>query len=130
LTETQPINFIDGKDTIGTPGGTTSNDMFSNINLPAGFCGMNNNFGELGLTPAYATKRSLLFPAQPVNLVAVNPTTAPPVNSGYSVPAAVTAPTTSNNSSTSPAKQAAIATTSTATVRALLMPPKTTTTHH
>jgi hypothetical protein len=71
LNEKQPINFIDGKDTIGTPGGTTSNDMFSNIMLPAGFCGMNNNFGELGLTPTFATKRSLLSPAQPVNLMAV-----------------------------------------------------------
>ncbi len=73
LTETQPINFIDGKDTIGTPGGTTTNDMFSNINLPADFCGMNNDFGELGLTPSYASKRTLLTPAQPVALTAVYP---------------------------------------------------------
>ncbi len=75
LTETQPINFIDGKDTIGTPGGDTSNDMFSNINLPANFCGMNNNFGEIGLTPSFSSKRTLLNPPQPVNLVAVYDTT-------------------------------------------------------
>jgi hypothetical protein len=137
LTETQPINFIDGKDTIGTPGGTTTNDMFSNINLPAGFCGMNNNFGELGLTPAFATKRSLLFPAQPVNLVAVYSSTTPPTNNGYgwsnsnqAVFAAVTTPTTTNTSSTSTAKHDVVATTSTASLKALLVPPKTTTTHH
>ena len=47
LTETQPAGFTDGKDTIGTPGGTTANDMFSNIVLPAGFSGVNNNFGEM-----------------------------------------------------------------------------------
>ena len=45
--ETQPVQFIDGKDTIGTPGGTTTNDMFSDIVLPADFDGVNNNFGEL-----------------------------------------------------------------------------------
>ena len=47
LTETQPAAYLDGKDTIGTPGGTTSNDQFSNIALPAGFNGVNNNFGEI-----------------------------------------------------------------------------------
>ena len=47
LTETQPAGYLDGKDTIGTPGGSTSNDQFSNILLPAGFNGINNNFGEL-----------------------------------------------------------------------------------
>ena len=47
LVETQPINFNDGKDTIGTPGGLSVNDNFSTILLPAGFQGVNNNFGEL-----------------------------------------------------------------------------------
>jgi len=51
ITETQPAAFLDGKDTIGTPGGTTSNDMFSNIALPEGFDGMNNNFGERPTQP-------------------------------------------------------------------------------
>jgi hypothetical protein len=46
LTEVQPKGFADGKDTIGTPGGTTGNDVFSNINLLAGVKGVNNNFGE------------------------------------------------------------------------------------
>src|SRR5207247_310145 len=50
LTETQPANYLDGKDTIGTPGGNTSNDQFANIVLGPGVAGANNNFGEL--TPA------------------------------------------------------------------------------
>ncbi|MBL8759624.1 MAG: hypothetical protein JNK35_14485, partial [Phycisphaerae bacterium] len=47
LTETQPAGYLDGIDTIGTPGGSTANDVFSAIVLPAGFSGVNNNFGEL-----------------------------------------------------------------------------------
>ncbi len=47
LTESQPTGYLDGKDTVGTPGGTTGNDVFSNIVLSAGVSGTNNNFGEL-----------------------------------------------------------------------------------
>ncbi|MFN0010038.1 MAG: SdrD B-like domain-containing protein [Phycisphaerales bacterium] len=47
LNETQPAPYLDGIDTIGTPGGSTSNDQFSNILLPAGFDGVQNNFGEV-----------------------------------------------------------------------------------
>jgi hypothetical protein len=47
ITETQPDSFKDGKDTIGTPGGNSGNDVFSNIVLPAGVLGANNNFGEI-----------------------------------------------------------------------------------
>ncbi len=47
LTETQPAGYLDGKDTVGTPGGTTTNDKFSNIVLGAGVNGVNNNFGEV-----------------------------------------------------------------------------------
>lgn len=46
LTETQPAGYLDGKDTIGTPGGTTGNDFFSKIVLNANVHGINNNFGE------------------------------------------------------------------------------------
>ena len=49
LTETQPAGFADGKDTIGTQGGDTSNDKFSNIQLSCGVNGIKNNFGEMGL---------------------------------------------------------------------------------
>jgi hypothetical protein len=51
LNETQPAGYSDGKDTIGTPGGTTANDEFSNIDLPAAFDGVNNDFGEIKDTP-------------------------------------------------------------------------------
>src|SRR5207244_2183518 len=47
LTETQPAGYLDGKDTIGTPGGTTTNDKFSAIVLNAGVNGTENNFGEV-----------------------------------------------------------------------------------
>ncbi len=47
ITETQPRFFRDGKDTIGTPGGATSNDRFSGIVLNQGVNGVENNFGEL-----------------------------------------------------------------------------------
>ncbi|MCX5691295.1 MAG: hypothetical protein NTV94_16155, partial [Planctomycetota bacterium] len=47
LTESQPAGYLDGKDTIGTPGGSTANDAFSAISLVAGFNGVNNNFGEI-----------------------------------------------------------------------------------
>jgi hypothetical protein len=47
ITEIQPTGYLDGKDTIGTPGGITANDVFSGIVLNAGIDGVNNNFGEL-----------------------------------------------------------------------------------
>jgi len=45
--ETQPAGYNDGIDTIGTQGGTTTNDTFSNIVLSSGTHGINNNFAEL-----------------------------------------------------------------------------------
>ena len=47
LTETQPTGYVDGKDMIGSQGGTAGNDVFSNIVLNAGVYGTNNNFGEV-----------------------------------------------------------------------------------
>ncbi|MEQ1860175.1 MAG: isopeptide-forming domain-containing fimbrial protein, partial [Chthoniobacteraceae bacterium] len=46
ITETQPADYLDGADTIGTPGGTTNNDSFTAVVLVAGTNGVNNNFGE------------------------------------------------------------------------------------
>jgi uncharacterized protein (DUF2141 family) len=46
LTETQPAGYTDGKDTIGTQGGMTGNDLFTGVVLAAGQSGLNNNFGE------------------------------------------------------------------------------------
>jgi hypothetical protein len=39
--------YLDGKDTIGSQGGTADTDQFSNINLASGVAGVNNNFGEI-----------------------------------------------------------------------------------
>ena len=50
LAETQPTNYLDGKDTIGTQGGTTGNDYFD-ITLTSGIIGLFNNFGELNIPP-------------------------------------------------------------------------------
>ena len=36
LTEDQPSAYLDGKDAIGTPGGTAGNDQFTNIALDGG----------------------------------------------------------------------------------------------
>ncbi|BAZ31918.1 hypothetical protein NIES4074_43910 [Cylindrospermum sp. NIES-4074] len=47
LIETQPNGFIDGKDAVGSQGGTLSNDAFTTINLTSGANGQNYNFGEL-----------------------------------------------------------------------------------
>ena len=47
LTETRPPGYLDGKDSVGTQGGTLGNDVFSNIVLAARVDGVANNFGEL-----------------------------------------------------------------------------------
>jgi len=47
VTETQPGAFLDGRDTVGTPGGTTGADAFTGILLATGTNGTANNFGEL-----------------------------------------------------------------------------------
>ena len=62
IKEEQPWAFVDGMDTIGTPGGTTGNDEFSNIVLPPDFDGVDNNFGELGLIPPLVSKSLLTWP--------------------------------------------------------------------
>jgi protocatechuate 3,4-dioxygenase beta subunit len=47
LKESNQGNYLDGKDTIGSQGGTVSQDQFSNIVLQPGVTGVNNNFAEL-----------------------------------------------------------------------------------
>jgi hypothetical protein len=47
IKETQPPGYLDGKDTIGSQGGTTLNDAFTNIVLNTSIHGTNNNFGEV-----------------------------------------------------------------------------------
>src|SRR5205085_1549914 len=47
ITEGATAGFLDGRDTIGTPGGTTNNDSFSAVVVASNTTGANNNFGEL-----------------------------------------------------------------------------------
>jgi hypothetical protein len=47
LIEAQPVGFLDGKDSLGTQGGSLGNDAVRNIQLPAGLRGERNNFGEV-----------------------------------------------------------------------------------
>ncbi len=47
IQETQPANMLDGKDAVGSQGGTLANDQISSIAVTSGMNGQNNNFGEL-----------------------------------------------------------------------------------
>jgi protocatechuate 3,4-dioxygenase beta subunit len=47
VTETQPANYLDGKDAVGSLGGTLVNDQVSAINVPPGASGVHYDFGEL-----------------------------------------------------------------------------------
>ncbi len=46
ITEAQPGGYTDGSETLGSRGGSKSNDKFSSIWLPASASGTNYNFGE------------------------------------------------------------------------------------
>jgi len=129
LTESQPINFIDGKDTIGTPGGSTTNDMFLNIILPTNYNGVNNNFGEIGLKPPYVSKRVMIMPSTPTTLTAVydtQPTVGPTAKTQVTTPVTTTTtttPTATSNSTTAPAPMMTSTTTtnkSTGVVKSLI----------
>lgn len=69
IRETQPSAggqlLPDGRDTPGTPPGSNAlvNDRISNIVLPCGFNGVNNNFGELGneSAPGSATISGMVY---------------------------------------------------------------------
>ena len=47
LSETQPTGYLDGRDTVGSQGGTLSNDTVTAIVLGPGTTGTGNLFGEL-----------------------------------------------------------------------------------
>src|SRR5207248_2319101 len=47
VTETQPANYLDGKDAVGSLGGTLANDQVSAIALSVGAHGVHYDFGEL-----------------------------------------------------------------------------------
>jgi uncharacterized repeat protein (TIGR01451 family) len=48
LTETQPAQYSNGKDSAGTAGGSVGNDVISAIALPGGVDAINYDFGEVG----------------------------------------------------------------------------------
>jgi hypothetical protein len=81
ITETQPTNFIDGKDTPGTIGGVTTGtagtDEF-NLTVTVGGQGANYNFGEYGLAPGMVSLRMCLASA-PSGAQAVTQLDAAPV---------------------------------------------------
>ena len=57
LTETQPILFADGLDSVGSAGGNLGNDVVSNIPLAAGTNGISYNFGERTGLPGQVSGR-------------------------------------------------------------------------
>ncbi len=64
LTEVHPVDFIDGRDVVGSLGGSTSNDQFQ-FSLPAvDSVASGYNFGELGLNPLAVGKGSFLGSSQ------------------------------------------------------------------
>jgi MYXO-CTERM domain-containing protein len=89
LKQTQPVEYVDGLDTLGqmlaltnsgVPGsasvGTMANNAFNNIVLPADVRGDYYLFGELGMAPGYVSKRYLLGSAPPMEFGEPDP---PPV---------------------------------------------------
>lgn len=61
IVEHSPRLIMDGRDTIGSFGGTAGNDEFTiTLQLPGGVVSENNNFGELGLNAQYFTIHELL----------------------------------------------------------------------
>ena len=60
ITQVQPPAFIDGQDSIGSLGGTQTNDSFSFTLTPGSADGFDYNFGEAGLQPAALSKALLL----------------------------------------------------------------------
>ncbi len=89
LRQTQPIEFVDGIDTLGqlfslngqpipptASAGTASSDAFVDIVLTANVLGDFYNFGERGLTAGFASKRLLLASTPPLNTVVPEPASA------------------------------------------------------
>jgi hypothetical protein len=82
LRQTQPIEFVDGLDTLGSlqslngqpipptdSVGTMSNNAFTKIILSADVGGEFYNFGERGLAAGYASKRYLFASSPPLTPV-------------------------------------------------------------
>ena len=65
LLETQPVNFVDGRETAGSAGGSVGNDVISNIVLGVSEAASGYLFGELGVDPGQVTKREFLASIRP-----------------------------------------------------------------
>lgn len=89
LRETQPVEYVDGLDTLGSLhdvnnqsapasafAGNVANDAFTDIVLPENVVGTMYNFGELGMAPGYVSKRYLLASAPVQPTATPEPTTA------------------------------------------------------
>jgi MYXO-CTERM domain-containing protein len=89
LRQTQPIEFVDGIDTLGqlfslngqpipptASAGAVSADAFINIVLTANVLGDFYNFGERGLKAGFASKRNLFASAPPLNTAIPEPMSA------------------------------------------------------
>jgi urease beta subunit len=59
LSETHPVDYLDGLESIGTMGGTTAGDQIF-FNLGAGQNATGYHFGEVGLTPGNITRRNFI----------------------------------------------------------------------
>ena len=88
LKQTQPVEYVDGIDTLGVmqaltiagvppeaSAGTMSNNAFNGIVLPANVRGDFFLFGELGLGPAFVSKRFLLGSAPDLEFAVPEPAT-------------------------------------------------------
>ena len=89
LRQTQPVEFVDGKDTLGQlislnsqpipptdSAGTMADNAFLDIVLSSFVGGEYYNFGERGLKAGYASKRYLLASTPPPNTAVPEPTAA------------------------------------------------------
>lgn len=73
ITETQPLVFQDGRDTLGTPRlGTAENDRFVNVPLLPEMALEDYNFGEYGLKVEFIGKRLLLASTPPASQYVAN----------------------------------------------------------
>ncbi len=58
VAESQPPDYLDGKDAVGSAGGTLANDLISNIRLRGGVNAIGYNFGERGAAIDLAIAKS------------------------------------------------------------------------
>jgi hypothetical protein len=82
LTQAAPAGYTDGATTVGSQGGSSAPHVISDIHLPTGVDGVNNNFGELRpstpVTPPLPRDVNLLgmLPIISKTQLTVNPTLA------------------------------------------------------